>query len=192
MANNVDELTVAITADTSDFQAALATLGKQSDSFASSITRAFKQAVTGGKDFGSVLSTLALQIAGLALTKALQPLTSSIGNGISSLFSAFGLAKGGVVAGGRIQKFASGGVVSSPTLFPLATGLGLMGEAGPEAVLPLSRGSDGRLGVASGGGGGATVVNFQITTPDAASFQKSEAQVTAMLARAVGRGRRSL
>ena len=192
MANEVDQLTVAVTADTSDFQAALSSLGKQSDTFAASITRAFKQAVTGGKDFGSVLSSLALQIAGLALTKALEPLTSSIGNGISSLFSAFGPANGGVVADGRIQKFASGGVVSSPTLFPLASGIGLMGEAGPEAVLPLTRGSDGKLGVASNSGGGSTVVNFQISTPDAASFQKSEAQVTAMLARAVGRGRRSL
>jgi lambda family phage tail tape measure protein len=192
MANEVDELTVAITADTSDFQAALASLGKQSDSFASAITRAFKQAVVGGKDFGSVLSSLALQIAGLALNKALQPLTSLIGGGITSLFSAFGLAKGGVVADGQIRKFATGGIVSAPTLFPLAHGIGLMGEAGPEAVLPLTRGSDGKLGVASAGGGSPTVVNFQITTPDAASFQKSEAQVTAMLARAVARGRRGL
>ena len=76
MANETDELTVAITADTSRFQASLASLGKQSDSFASAITKAFKQAVVGGKDFGSVLSSLALQIAGMALSKALQPLTS--------------------------------------------------------------------------------------------------------------------
>lgn len=146
----------------------------------------------GGKDFGSVLSSLALQIAGMALNKALQPLTSLIGGGLSSLFGAFGLANGGVVEGGQIRKFASGGVVSSPTLFPLAHGIGLIGEAGPEAVLPLTRGSDGKLGVASAGGGSSTVINFAITTADAASFQKSEAQVTAMLARAVGRGRRSL
>jgi lambda family phage tail tape measure protein len=192
MASEVDELTVAITADTSQFQAALSSLGKQSDSFASAITKAFKQAVVGGKDFGSVLSSLALQIAGMALDRALQPLTSLIGGGISSLFSAFGLAKGGVVAGGEIRKFATGGVVSSPTLFPLAHGIGLMGEAGPEAVMPLTRGSDGKLGVAAGGASATTVVNFHITTQDAASFQKSEAQVTAMLARAVGRGRRSL
>lgn len=192
MANETDELTVAITADTSQFQASLASLGKQSDSFASAITKAFKQAVVGGKDFGSVLSSLALQIAGMALDKALQPLTSLIGSGLSSLFSAFGLAKGGVVSGGEIRKFATGGVVSSPTLFPLAHGIGLMGEAGPEAVMPLTRGSDGKLGVASSGAGSSTVVNFQITTQDAASFQKSEAQVTAMLTRAVSRGRRSL
>ena len=97
-----------------------------------------------------------------------------------------------MVSGGEVRKFAAGGVVTSPTLFPLAHGIGLMGEAGPEAVMPLTRGSDGKLGVASGGGGGSTVVNFHITTQDAASFQKSETQVTAMLARAVSRGRRSL
>jgi hypothetical protein len=46
--------------------------------------------------------------------------------------------------------------------------------------------------VRTAGGGQATVVNFNITSPDADSFRKSEAQVTAMLARAVGRGRRGL
>ena len=49
-------------------------------------------------------------------------------------------------------------VVSSPTLFPFARGVGLMGEAGPEAILPLKRGSDGKLGVSAGGGGGVSIV----------------------------------
>jgi phage-related minor tail protein len=64
-----------------------------------------------------------------------------------------------------------------------------MGEAGAEAVLPLARGSDGALGVKAGAGQ-PVVVHFNVTSPDAESFRKSEAQVTAMLARAVGRGRR--
>jgi phage-related minor tail protein len=69
-----------------------------------------------------------------------------------------------------------------------------MGEAGAEAILPLRRGADGRLGVAAGGGGGGAAVNvvFNVTATDAASFRKSEAQVTGMLARAVARGARSL
>jgi phage-related minor tail protein len=56
---------------------------------------------------------------------------------------------------------ANGGVVTGPTMFPLRGGrMGLMGEAGPEAVMPLARTSDGRLGVAtSGGGGNVTIVN---------------------------------
>jgi phage-related minor tail protein len=66
-----------------------------------------------------------------------------------------------------------------------------MGEAGAEAVLPLARGADGALGVRTQAAA-PMVVNFSITTADADSFRKSEAQVTAMLARAVGRGRRGL
>jgi lambda family phage tail tape measure protein len=70
-------------------------------------------------------------------------------------------ANGGTFANG-IQPFAAGGVVSSPTLFKFANGgagrLGLMGEAGPEAIMPLRRGRDGKLGVA-GGGGTSVVVN---------------------------------
>ena len=64
-----------------------------------------------------------------------------------------------------------------------------MGEAGPEAIMPLARGRDGRLGI-RGGGGGVTV-NVSITTPDVQSFQRSQSQVSAMLARAVQRGQRN-
>ena len=68
-------------------------------------------------------------------------------------------AKGGVYSNG-IRKFAYGGVVNKPTLFPFAKGVGLMGEAGPEAIIPLQRGRNGKLGVA--GGGGATTVNVSV------------------------------
>src|SRR4029079_15393653 len=88
-----------------------------------------------------------------------------------------------------VRRCARGGVFSAPTLFPLAPGLGLMGEAGAEAVLPLARSSDGTLGVRSGKGA-PIAVTLNVTTPDADSFRQSEAQVTAMLARAVARGRR--
>lgn len=57
-----------------------------------------------------------------------------------------------------IQKYATGGVVSAPTFFGTRTGAGLMGEAGPEAIMPLKRGSDGSLGVRADGIGGANVV----------------------------------
>lgn len=71
-------------------------------------------------------------------------------------------ANGGTFANG-IQPFASGGIVNSPTLFKFANGgamrSGLMGEAGPEAIIPLKRGRDGKLGVAGGGGGTSVVVN---------------------------------
>ena len=70
----------------------------------------------------------------------------------------FGLAKGGVFSSEGMQTFANGGlfsnsIVNSPTLFKFANGgttrTGLMGEAGPEAIMPLKRGADGKLGVAA-------------------------------------------
>lgn len=67
-------------------------------------------------------------------------------------------ANGGAFING-VQKFANGGVVTRPTLFPMANGAGLMGEAGPEAIMPLKRGADGRLGVSGAGGSTSVVVN---------------------------------
>jgi len=83
-----------------------------------------------------------------------------------SLFpSLFPSANGSAWHPGGIQAFAMGGVVSSPTLFAFANGsrLGVMGEEGPEAIMPLRRGPDGRLGVASTGGSGGDV---QVTVID--------------------------
>jgi phage-related minor tail protein len=191
MTETTDQLTIGVSLDTSGAELALRNLSREASGFSRVISRAFKDAVIGGKSFESVLKSLALRLAGLALNKALAPLSNALGGAVASLFRAFGLAEGGVVNGKRIVPFAGGGVVGSPTLFPLARGLGLVGEAGPEAVLPLARGSDGKLGVRTGAGA-PIVVNFNVTATDAASFAKSEAQVTAMLTRAVARGRRGL
>ena len=68
-------------------------------------------------------------------------------------------AKGNVFAKNKIVPYAYGGVVNKPTLFPMANGMGLMGEAGPEAIMPLKRGANGKLGVQSSGGVGNIVVN---------------------------------
>jgi lambda family phage tail tape measure protein len=76
---------------------------------------------------------------------------------VSSFFAAN--AKGNAFGANGIIPFAKGGIVNGPTLFPFANGTGLMGEAGPEAIMPLQRGANGKLGVlASGGGGNVSVV----------------------------------
>ena len=75
--------------------------------------------------------------------------------------SLLGAAKGAAFNTGGVRAFASGGVVDKPTFFSYAGGrMGLMGEAGPEAIMPLTRGPDGRLGVKSQGG--AQAVNVTI------------------------------
>lgn len=95
-----------------------------------------------------------LQIT-IPLMQQLQSMSASGG-----FMSMMGFSQGGAIEGG-VQKFASGGVVSSPTVFPMATGMGLMGEAGAEAIMPLTRSANGDLGVkAVGGTGGKTVVNI--------------------------------
>ena len=70
-------------------------------------------------------------------------------------------ANGNAFAQNGIVPYAKGGIVNSPTLFKFARGsamaTGVMGEAGPEAIMPLKRGADGKLGVAGGGGTGTTV-----------------------------------
>jgi len=87
--------------------------------------------------------------------------------------------------------FAKGGVVSQPTNFPMSGGMGLMGEAGPEAIMPLTRGPDGRLGVQSAGGSRPVTVVMNISTPDVQGFQRSQSQIAAQAMRALSRGQRN-
>ena len=162
-------------------------------SFGSSLTRAFTDAAVRGKKLSDVAKSLALSLSQTAFKAAINPLGKAIGTSLTgALTRALGFQKGGVLARGTPVPFARGGVIASPTTFPLAGGrTGLAGEAGPEAILPLARGSDGRLGVRSQASGGMTIT-FNVTTPDAQSFRQSESQVAAMLNRAVSRGGRNL
>lgn len=189
----VEDVTVRIDADTSSFQNALENLEKLSDRFGSQLTGALKSAAISGRDLDDILRRVGLNLAGLALEQGLKPLQGMAGSLFSGVLGGLSgilpFARGGVP--GHAVPFAAGGVVSSPSYFPMGKNLGLMGEAGPEAIMPLQRGSDGRLGVAAAGGGGTVNVVFNVTATDAASFRKSEAQVTGMLARAVSRGSRT-
>ena len=87
-------------------------------------------------------------------------------------------AKGGVFTGGKVNAFASGGVVTGPTLFPMRGGeLGLMGEAGPEAIMPLKRGADGKLGVAGGGSTSIAVNNSIVVQINSVDSQERQAEL---------------
>lgn len=76
---------------------------------------------------------------------------------VHALVSGLGFADGGVFAGGNVIPSATGGVISRPTHFPI----GLMGEAGPEAIMPLERGADGRLGVVANSDSRAMVAQLE-------------------------------
>jgi lambda family phage tail tape measure protein len=94
-------------------------------------------------------------------------------------------ADGDVVGSSGIQAYANGGVVDSPTMFQHGGGLGVMGEAGPEAIMPLKRGANGKLGVQVEGGGGQNVVinqsfNFAANGDD--SVKKLIAQAAPQIA----------
>ncbi|GJE73874.1 phage tail tape measure protein [Methylorubrum suomiense] len=185
----------------------LETLDRLAQKFGQSLSAAFSQNLNAGRQLDSVLGTLTTKLAGVATQAALEPVKAGVKGLVDSLLSSAASARspvafsrGGVLDGlgsdggaRRVRPFAGGGVVAAPTYFPMTGGdLGLMGEAGPEAILPLRRGSDGRLGVAAGGSERPVAVTVNIATPDIEGFRRSEAQVAARLARAVARGRRAL
>ncbi|HKH96387.1 MAG TPA: phage tail tape measure protein [Beijerinckiaceae bacterium] len=198
--------------DASDFDAGnaarerqLQSLDKLAKGFGTSLSGAFAKGITSGKELDGVLASLGKTLVAASLRSALKPLETSLKDGLGSLFKGLfagagttgegttAMALGGVVSGGQVVPFAQGGVVAAPAYFPLGRGLGLMGERGAEAIMPLARGPDGRLGVrAAGGAERPLAVTVNIATPDAESFRRSEAQVAAALARAVSRGRRGL
>lgn len=192
MAENPAPVEIRLEADTRPFADALANLEKLAAAFGNQLTGALKDATVSGKSLDDMLRRIGMNLAGMALSQGLQPLATQTSGLLSDLLrGVMPFARGGVASG--VMPFASGGVVAAPTYFPMGRSVGLMGEAGAEAILPLQRGADGRLGVAADGGGGAAVnVVFNVTAADAASFRKSEAQITGMLARAVARGARTL
>ena len=165
----------------SDVSVELERIGDLADGVGKALSRAFRGAVLDGKSLNSVLGEVARSFADIALKAALQPVGALVSSAVEGLFTATNPAL-------AVKPFAKGGVLVAPTYFGLGQGLGLAGEAGAEAILPLARGSDGRLGVA--GGGGAVNVTFNVTASDARSFAASEAEISAMLLRAVKRGTR--
>ena len=111
--------------------------------------------MTGKANFADLANGIIADITRIAIRQAIiKPLVG----GVMDLFNISPSAMGNVFAQNGIQKFARGGIVDRPTLFPFAKGIGLAGEAGPEAIMPLRRGRDGRLGVEAAGGGGAVSV----------------------------------
>lgn len=164
-----------------------------------------KAATTGKFEFKDMVNSIAEDIARLLVrTQITGPLAQGLSGMIDNIFSGSGggsgggffdgwFAKGAAFADGqKITAYARGGIVGRPTLFPMAKGMGLMGEAGPEAVLPLTRTSSGRLGVeAIGGTSGGNLYTINVdargsTDPAATSESVRQAVDEALNARIPG------
>lgn len=160
------------------------------------LARAFDGVIFDGMRASEALERVARSVVDSAYRAAVRPVTDHLGGalsaGMTQLFGAFSpFAQGGAFTQGRVMPFASGGVVSGPVRFPMRGGTGLMGEAGPEAILPLQRGVDGRLGVRAEGGRDAVSVVMNIQTPDVQGFRRSRSQIAAQMSRALSQGARN-
>lgn len=155
-------------------------LKSSSENVNRSFAGTFSSIVRGSEDAASAVSKLLDSLADQILTNTFTSLFGKLGLG--NIFAPLVTsAQGNVFAGGRLVPFASGGIVSSPTYFPMRGGTGLMGEAGPEAIMPLSRGSDGRLGVRASGGSAAGRVRIEIVeAPGFAATVRTQAQGVAV------------
>ena len=169
-----------------ELKAQMEDLNRLADSFGNRLVNGFASALIHGKNLSDVMKGMMLSLSQTALSAALKPLGNLVGDMIGKLFAN---ADGNVLQGGRVMPFADGGIVNSPLLFPLQGGTGLMGEAGPEAIMPLARGADGKLGVK--GGGSATNITINISTPDVQSFKASQSQIAAMMSQSLMRGQRN-
>jgi len=147
------------------------TLDQIKDTLADQLTSAIEGLIDGTKTLGESLS-------GVLRTFASMFLKAGMGSFVNSFF-----ADGGVVANNKIVPFAYGGVVNRPTLFPMANGMGLMGEAGAEAIMPLRRGRGGRLGVEAAGGGASNVV---VNVDASGSSVEGNGDQAAQLGKAIG------
>lgn len=151
-------------------------LKKQTDDIGKDIgltfSSAFEDAVVSGKKFSDILKGIGDDLLRLLVRRNItEPIVGAIsGFNWGSLLAGFlGSAKGNAFGPSGVIPFATGGIVNSPTLFGFAGGrTGMMGEAGPEAILPLKRGRDGKLGVQSAGMGGV-VINQTINVAAGAS-----------------------
>ncbi len=193
-------MTATFDGELSKMRDALTTTNREVEVLSKGISRGLKSAFDGlvfdGLKLSEALGKVAESMINATYAAALTPVTQHVGgliaNGISGLFGGGSLfEKGGSFTQGRVMPFANGGIVSGPTTFAMRGGTGLMGEAGPEAIMPLTRGANGRLGVEASGGGQPVNITMNISTPDVEGFQRTQGQVAAQLARALGRGQRN-
>lgn len=170
----------------------------QMSSFATSSMRTVEDAMveaamTGQISFQNMANAIIADLVRIAAQKAIAGVVTNLvmggaGAGTPGAPSFVGppapFAKGGVFDGAAGLSAFSGSIVNKPTPFMFAAGAGIMGEAGPEAIMPLKRGADGKLGVA-GGGRSVTVNNvFTLSQP---ADKRTQEQVASMAGASIQR-----
>ena len=145
-----------------------------------------KFARTGEMSFSDMIDSMIDDLLRMMIYQNItSPLFGAISSGLGSLFGgaasipattgpAVWVAKGNVFQGGNVIPFARGGIVDRPTVFPMARGAGLMGEAGPEAVMPLTR-INGDLGVRALAGGNTEVNIYNNVGADVSTKERTTA-----------------
>lgn len=194
-------MTAAFESELSRMRDQMVFTGREVDSmsrrFGSTLRSAFDGVMFDGLKLSDALRGVAKSMSDTVYSTAMRPVQNALGsalaNGMNGIVSSImPFADGAGFSQGRVMPFAKGGVVTSPSYFPMRGGTGLMGEAGPEAIMPLTRGADGRLGVQAKGGGGRPVqVVMNIQTSDAEGFRRSRSQIAAEMSRALSRGARN-
>ncbi len=200
-AGGAQAMTEAFNRALARMQATIADTGREVSVLERGISRGLRGAIDGlvfdGASLAKTLQGLGKSMVDAAYNAAMRPVTGHFGQilagGVESVIqSAPPFANGASFSQGRVMPFANGGVVSGPINFPMRGGMGLMGEAGPEAIMPLARGADGKLGVRTQGAAARPVnITMHITTPDVDGFRRSQSQISAQLGRALARGHRN-
>ena len=183
MPEDIQQIVIPVRLNTQQALRDMQQLRNVSQRAAGTLSRGFADAIVSGRRFSDVLRGLARQLLHMSITAAVKPLFAGLSGAAGAALSSVGSA---------ITPFAKGGVINAPAMFAHAGGLGLAGEAGPEAILPLARGPDGRLGVRAAGDARPVQVVMNISTPDAEGFRRNRGRIAAELARAIAEGQRNL
>ncbi len=158
------------------------------DTIANTFGNAFMSIVDGTESAKDAFRSMARDIIKqLYQILVVEQMVNSISGAIQGSFGGAPqgpMPSGNVVPDTRMFKLANGGVIGGPTSFRTSSGQsGLMGEAGPEAIMPLKRGANGKLGVQMEGGGATTVVqNFNFSANGDDSVKRIIAQAAPKIA----------
>lgn len=151
-------------------------------------------AIVEGESFGDTLKSVGKEMEKIALKMILfgnNGTSGILGGALSWLGKLFTNSKGNAFGPSGLMQYANGGLVTQPTLFAFGNGgsnLGIMGEAGTEAVMPLKRNSSGQLGVVNSGGigGGITyapTINVNVNNTGSGNMNDDQAKQMGQMVR---------